>query len=413
MSRQPLDLTTSGFSIPVLLYHSISTTPHDRMAVPPALFEEHLALLREEFFPIALGDALQLMTSGESPPERAVAVTFDDGYRDNYEAALPLLSRHSISATFFVCPSHLGHTNDWNTRAFARRRHLAAQEVCELQKHGHEIGSHGLSHHYLPKLASDEQLREIAESKRRLANLCEIEIRFFAYPYGDPDDRILAIIGGHYALAFRTSRTASANWRTAPFEIPRLTVKSDELPEALAERLHCLGDPPQGLPASHPPDAAACAAIVGLVQCASIGIVGQFSPRLPAALAQGSRGGQRLWICDISPDPYWQDGVAARNALGAAAAGLSVTVVNKPASLQTCLEHEPCFLWIGAPGPSAGDEQVVRQMAALISALPPQSTACVWTAQKSACGDSLRCALNRRSANCLQLSEQLLIAKIP
>ena len=95
----------------ILLYHRVANAelgPHSNvsgLSVTPEHFEQQLAVLRRRFAPLRLRDLL------ESPPRfrhPAVAVTFDDGYADNLHAALPLLERFGIPATFFVTSGMLG-----------------------------------------------------------------------------------------------------------------------------------------------------------------------------------------------------------------------------------------------------------------------------------------------------------------
>ena len=87
----------------VLMYHRVLEKPdpvHD-FGTPAAAFDAQMAALAEVFNVLPLEEAVALMRAGNLPP-RAVAITFDDGYRDNVELACPILRRHGLSATFFV-----------------------------------------------------------------------------------------------------------------------------------------------------------------------------------------------------------------------------------------------------------------------------------------------------------------------
>lgn len=93
----------------VIMYHRVAAIGFDPylLCVTPSRFAEHMDLLRTGWNPLALGDALQLMRDGRLP-ERAVVVTFDDGYADNLLQAEPLLARHGVPATVFVTTGYLG-----------------------------------------------------------------------------------------------------------------------------------------------------------------------------------------------------------------------------------------------------------------------------------------------------------------
>ncbi len=89
----------------MLLYHRVAELSVDpqRLAVPPSLFAEQLAVIRQHGVPMTL-DALVRGAEEGTLPAGAVAVTFDDGYADNLEAAVPLLARHGVPATVFAAP---------------------------------------------------------------------------------------------------------------------------------------------------------------------------------------------------------------------------------------------------------------------------------------------------------------------
>src|ERR1035441_8325455 len=93
----------------VLLYHRISDHSSDpqMLSVSRANFEQHLRLIRGEFAPVSLADLIECSQRG-SIPRRAVVLTFDDGYFDNLEFALPLLEKYDIPATFYVTSGQVG-----------------------------------------------------------------------------------------------------------------------------------------------------------------------------------------------------------------------------------------------------------------------------------------------------------------
>jgi peptidoglycan/xylan/chitin deacetylase (PgdA/CDA1 family) len=93
----------------ILLYHRIVELASEpwSMSVGPSRFEEQMQALTRNASPVALGDLVEGVTRGVVPA-RSVAVTFDDGYRDNFGTALPVLERHGVPATVFLATGFVG-----------------------------------------------------------------------------------------------------------------------------------------------------------------------------------------------------------------------------------------------------------------------------------------------------------------
>lgn len=102
----------------VLGYHRVTEQEHDpySLRVTPENFAEHLDIIRKLMTPVSLSDVVTGIRNG-TVPRRAVAVTFDDGYVDNLEAATPLLERYGIPATIFVVAGRIGQEFWWETVA--------------------------------------------------------------------------------------------------------------------------------------------------------------------------------------------------------------------------------------------------------------------------------------------------------
>lgn len=101
--RRAERLAWPGGRAAVLLYHRVADETSDPygLCVSPAQFEEHLQAIRDVGRPMPLDDLVHALTAG-AVPEHAIAVTFDDGYLDNAEAALPLLEKYDVPATVFA-----------------------------------------------------------------------------------------------------------------------------------------------------------------------------------------------------------------------------------------------------------------------------------------------------------------------
>ena len=110
----------------ILIYHRVlaQDDPINNWDATAGVFEAHMRALAANFSPLLLSDAVARLANG-SLPARAACVTFDDGYADNVEVALPILMRHGIRAAFFIASGYLTGRRMWNDTVVeaVRRRH--------------------------------------------------------------------------------------------------------------------------------------------------------------------------------------------------------------------------------------------------------------------------------------------------
>lgn len=171
--------TSSRFR--VLVYHRIGREDSpDGLVVSRASFAEQMRRLRRLCSPMSLGRALAGLEGAPLPP-RAVAVTFDDGYADTFESALPVLRRFGIPATVFVTTGYLDGSVALGGPG---SRPLSWPALRALRRAGLEVGSHTVSHPNLLRCGTREAGRQIAASRRRLERELKAPVRLFAYPYG-------------------------------------------------------------------------------------------------------------------------------------------------------------------------------------------------------------------------------------
>ncbi len=170
----------------ILMYHGIADVPQDpnQLCVSPSRFAEQLAWMdRRGLRGVGVGALLEAMRTGRQ--RGLVGITFDDGYANVLEAALPELRRRGFGATAFIIADRLGRTNEWD--AGPAWPLLDAAGVRELAAAGIEIGSHGATHTRLAGLGPGLLAAEVAASKASLSALLGTEVRGFAYPYGSMD----------------------------------------------------------------------------------------------------------------------------------------------------------------------------------------------------------------------------------
>ena len=172
---------------PVFMYHSISPStapdPH-RLRVHPARLDRHLRLLsRLGLRGVSLRELLHARDEGRA--RGLVGLTFDDGYADFLEHAVPLLEKHRMTGTLYVVAGRMGGANDWDDGP--RLPIMDADQVRAVAAAGHEVGSHTMTH---PRLAGAEPAdlaREVTQSRRVLEEVLQAEVPGFCYPYGSYD----------------------------------------------------------------------------------------------------------------------------------------------------------------------------------------------------------------------------------
>ncbi|MGI5454932.1 polysaccharide deacetylase family protein [Streptomyces sp. CA-249302] len=186
----------------VAMYHSVGDCSDDpyRITVTPERLEKQLRWLRRRRLRgVSMAELLAARARGEG--RDLVALTFDDGYADFVDNALPLLRHYGHGATLFVLPGRLGGDNAWDPQG-PRKPLLTADGIRHAATEGIEIGSHGLTHLDLTK-ADDATLEaEVYESRAVLEELTGAQVAGFCYPYGTIDERAVdAVRDAGYAYA--------------------------------------------------------------------------------------------------------------------------------------------------------------------------------------------------------------------
>lgn len=188
----------------ILMYHGVAEVAEDpnQLCVTPARFAEQMAwLTRRGLRGVSVATLVDTIHAAENA-RGMVGLTFDDGYRNVFEAALPVLRSHGFTATMFIVSERIGGTNEWDKGPSWPL--LSAAEVGELARAGMEIGSHGATHTRLAGTDAGQLTAEVGGSRASLSLLTRTAIRGFAYPYGSMDAaarQAVADAGYDYACA--------------------------------------------------------------------------------------------------------------------------------------------------------------------------------------------------------------------
>jgi peptidoglycan/xylan/chitin deacetylase (PgdA/CDA1 family) len=182
----------------ILMYHQVAAPLSERehrFCTPPDAFARQMDYLAAHFQPVSL-DAMLAGLRGQQPlPERAVHVTFDDGFTGVLEHAAPMLAARRIPATLYAVSGRIGGHNDWMAcRGFPERPLMSAAQLRELESMGFEIGSHTCSHARLTEIGEAAVTAELNTSRSGLEDALGHAVRHFAYPYGLHDEAVRAAV---------------------------------------------------------------------------------------------------------------------------------------------------------------------------------------------------------------------------
>ncbi|GIP39496.1 hypothetical protein J31TS4_27760 [Paenibacillus sp. J31TS4] len=201
-------------SLPVLNYHSIGHEPGNTLVLPPEKLERQMKYLADNgYTPLTLEEFLLILERRMPAPPKPILLTFDDGYADNHEHAMPILKRYGFPAVLFLSPGSVEEAGylDW-------------EQAKEMQEAGWDIQPHGMTHPHLPRLPAERQREEIAEAARLIQENLGTESVVFCYPYGEYNRDTLKILkeeGFRYAFTIAQGRTTSAQ---PPLQLKRIYV---------------------------------------------------------------------------------------------------------------------------------------------------------------------------------------------
>lgn len=213
----------------ILLYHAVGTPldfKHSGISIDPDLFCAHMEMIRThpDF------KAIPLDLSALSMPGNPVALTFDDGFKDNLRVAAPILSDLGIPFTVFVVPSYIMSRKPY---------YLTLPELRELaQIPGCQIGSHGMNHKPLAELSLRSAVNELRDSRLWLEDALARPILFASYPHGSADRRTRqAAADAGYVLA-ACSRTGINSLKRDPLMLCRTEILASDGPRQFRQKLH-------------------------------------------------------------------------------------------------------------------------------------------------------------------------------
>lgn len=158
----------------VLMYHRVSDDGEKPdITVSTGNFERHMSYLTENFKVVPVDEVVDGYINGRKWEQDIAAVTFDDGFKDNYTDAYPILKRYRIPATIFVVTDYIGSDIG-----------LTEEEIMLMYNGDITFGAHTISHPVLSVIDRERAFQEISGSKDVLEGILKSTVAYFAYPYG-------------------------------------------------------------------------------------------------------------------------------------------------------------------------------------------------------------------------------------
>ncbi|MEW8957326.1 polysaccharide deacetylase family protein [Clostridium sp.] len=228
--KEEVKLKDNSIGVPVLYYHSIYDNPNkDELIVSKEMFREQMKYLKDNNYKtLTLSELQEYIRDNKKIPEKSVAITFDDGWVDNYENAYPILKEYGFNATIFVITSMVDN----------HHLYLKSKEIKEMSENGIEIGSHTVNHDNLVEISKDKREKTLEDSKKFLEDITKVPVTSIAYPFGVYNDNVLKDSKeAGYTVGFTTDK-GWANGTQNLFKINRVYVNGNSGMDVFRERLN-------------------------------------------------------------------------------------------------------------------------------------------------------------------------------
>lgn len=234
--------------LPILMYHSIShgteertVSPYYRTTTSPEKFAAQMDFLQENGWRgVTTSDGMRSLRNEASSGGNIVVITFDDGFADFREHAVPAMQKHGFAATMYLPTAFIGET----AREFKGHNCLTWTQVRELREAGMEFGSHTVNHPILVDCEWGQISRELEDSKREIEQRLGVEAPAFAYPYAFPQTdrefggRFRDLLGKFGYESCVTTAIGRATSLDDPLMLKRLPANSEDDEDLLRAKLN-------------------------------------------------------------------------------------------------------------------------------------------------------------------------------
>lgn len=207
-------LISPPVGMPILEYHRVNTFKTDDYTLTPEAFAEQMDYLKSQgYTAVSFLDFLRAKKGKQELPDKPAIITFDDGYKDNYTDALPILEARQMKATVFMVTNSIGLPG-----------YLTFDDMRDMQQRGIEIGSHTANHLPLTDMSTAEATDEIKKSKLWLEWNHLNTVFVLSYPNGEYRDDLIGVLKANNYLAAVTGNPGLNTFDTDPYMLKRIYV---------------------------------------------------------------------------------------------------------------------------------------------------------------------------------------------
>lgn len=216
--------------IPILMFHYIQDIPSNtkdqlwyKLSYSPQNLEKLLIFFQtNNIETLTFWDIIKIINGTKEIPSKAVILTFDDGHKDHYTNAFPVLKKHGAKAVFFIISS----------KPNKDPKYASWEQIKEISNAGFEIWSHSINHTNISSLSHKNIIHELEQSKIEIEEKTNSPVISFCYPSGKYSKAVLGLIGDYYIFA-RTTNHGKQIKINERFKLPTIrinpTTKADDL----------------------------------------------------------------------------------------------------------------------------------------------------------------------------------------
>lgn len=228
-----------SLTVPILMYHHIGTLPPNADAARRDLtvsgenFEAQMALLFQKGYEtIPLEDLVAAFEGARQLPAKPIILTFDDGYKDNFEYAYPILQKYNLRGTFFIITSFV-----------SIKDYLAWDDIAEMSKGGMFIEAHGKTHADLTLLSYEGIVQQVTEAMQALQSHINVTPHVYCYPAGKFNETVINILRANGYRAAVSTRYGCVHNQDDLLQLRRVRISGSDSLSTFSSKLECQGSP--------------------------------------------------------------------------------------------------------------------------------------------------------------------------